>query len=66
MLPRLFLIVGLLAVSACAHNDPPLPTCDGSVRRPANPHGSVLVTAQPPQQPAPSSASASASTGGCA
>ena len=32
-----------LALSACANEIAASPTCDGQHRRPANPHGSVLV-----------------------
>lgn len=61
---RLFLITSLLLTAGCAHGEPGLPTCDGSARRPANPHGSVLdgTAATPPAAPVPSPASG----GGCA
>jgi hypothetical protein len=61
---RSFLLAGLMLLGACAHRgDPALPTCDGSARRPANPHGSVLAphTASPQAE-----AAADAETGGCA
>lgn len=60
---RLIVIAGLLLTVGCAHRDPSLPTCDGSARRPANPHGSVLAGAS---APAPNLAAAKADTGGCA
>ena len=44
MTHRSLLLAGLILLGACAHRgDPALPTCDGSARRPANPHGSVLT-----------------------
>lgn len=44
-----FLIAALLPLMAgCAHlGADRLPTCDGQVRRPANPHGSVLLAPVP-------------------
>lgn len=50
---RSLLFAGLMLLGACAHRgDPALPTCDGSARRPANPHGSVLAPqAEPPSVP---------------
>ena len=49
MTHRSLLLAGLILLGACAHRgDPALPTCDGSARRPANPHGSVLLPAAPP------------------
>lgn len=61
---RSLLFAGLMLLGACAHRgDPALPTCDGSARRPANPHGSVLA----PQTEPPSVPEAeSLDTGGCA
>lgn len=49
---RLLLILSIL-MSGCATNraDTP-PGCDGRERRPANPHGSILI-ASPPGAPAP-------------
>ncbi|GLK47737.1 hypothetical protein GCM10017620_07100 [Brevundimonas intermedia] len=60
---RSLLLASLLLLGACAHRgDPALPTCDGSARRPANPHGSVLTpAAERPAKPV-----ASPDTGGCA
>ena len=44
MTHRSLLLAGLMLLGACAHRgDPALPTCDGTARRPANPHGSVLA-----------------------
>lgn len=61
---RSLLFAGLMLVGACAHRgDPALPTCDGSARRPANPHGSVLARQTEPPSPAEAVPSA---TGGCA
>ena len=64
MTHRSLLLAGLILLGACAHRgDPALPTCDGSARRPANPHGSVFA----PQTEAPSVPEAvSWDTGGCA
>jgi len=61
---RLILITGLL-LAGCAHREPGLPTCDGAARRPANPHGSVLVPAPPPS-PAADAEAPSPPPGGCA
>ena len=58
---RLILIAVLVATAACAHREPSLPECGGA-RRPANPHGSILVPTPPatePTAPAPEA-------GGCA
>ncbi|MBB5746551.1 hypothetical protein [Brevundimonas variabilis] len=53
MIARLILIAGLILVSGCVHRGgSDLPTCDGSARRPANPHGSVLA---PQAEPRPAS-----------
>ena len=61
---RSLLLAGLMLLGACAHQgDPALPTCDGSARRPANPHGSVLA---PEAAPPSAEAAADAGTGGCA
>jgi hypothetical protein len=58
------LFAGLMLLGACAHRgDPALPTCDGSARRPANPHGSVLA---PQTQPSSAPEAVSSDTGGCA
>lgn len=67
MTPRLILLA-CAALGGCAGlSRPDLPTCDGSARRPANPHGSILT---PPTATAaasaPPPASASSSAGGCA
>ncbi|WP_312572965.1 hypothetical protein [Brevundimonas sp.] len=53
-------ILALLAVSpplagCAALARPELPVCDGRARRPANPHGSVLVSAAPERPPEPAS-----------
>ncbi|UQV18943.1 hypothetical protein MU852_03485 [Brevundimonas albigilva] len=63
MIHRPFLLAALLLLAACAHrSDPALPTCDGSARRPANLHGTVLTpTADRPAAPV-----AAPNTGGCA
>lgn len=60
---RSLLFAGLILLGACAHRgDPALPTCDGSARRPANPHGSVLAPrSEPPSIPE----TESLDTGGC-
>ena len=59
---RPLLFAGLMLLGACAHRgDPALPTCDGSARRPANPHGSVLALHA---EPAPEAVTSD--TGGCA
>ncbi|WP_298123375.1 hypothetical protein [Brevundimonas sp.] len=68
MTHRSLLLAGLILLGACAHRgDPALPTCDGSARRPANPHGSVLT---PQAEPRPAEAAVEAvphaGTGGCA
>ena len=64
---RSILLAGLMLLGACAHRgDPALPTCDGSARRPANPHGSVLAP-QAPRPAAPAAdAAANSDAGGCA
>jgi hypothetical protein len=54
MTHRSLLLAGLILLGACAHRgDPALPTCDGTARRPANPHGSVLT---PRAEPRPAEA----------
>ena len=68
MTHRSLLLAGLILLGACAHqDDPALPTCDGTARRPANPHGSVLT---PRAEPRPAEAAVEAvphaGTGGCA
>jgi hypothetical protein len=61
---RSLLFAGLMLLGACAHRgDPALPTCDGSARRPANPHGSVLA---PRTEPQPVPEAVTSDTGGCA
>ncbi|GAA0625137.1 hypothetical protein GCM10009422_22130 [Brevundimonas kwangchunensis] len=61
---RSLLFAGLMLLGACAHRgDPALPTCDGSARRPANPHGSVLA---PQTTPQPTSPTVESGAGGCA
>ncbi len=69
-----FLIAALLPlIAGCAHlGADRLPTCDGQARRPANPHGSVLLAPvaavgaeHDPSANAPGSASSGA-MGGCA
>lgn len=65
MISRLLLVALALVSAGCAHRDPPAPVCDGLARRPANPHGSVLVPdAAPPVLPP--SATPTAGSGGCA
>ncbi|MBA4807705.1 hypothetical protein [Brevundimonas sp.] len=68
MIYRSLLFAGLVLLGGCAHrSDPALPTCDGSARRPANPHGSVLAPrAEPRPAEAPVDVGADARTGGCA
>ena len=68
MTHRSLLLAGLLLLAACAHRgDIALPTCDGSARRPANPHGSVLAPqAQPQPVGAAAEAGPDAGAGGCA
>ena len=61
---RPLLIAGLLLTAGCAHREPGPPTCDGSARRPANPHGSVLDRTATPPPAAP--VLSPASSGGCA
>lgn len=59
--------LGACALGGCASlSGPDLPTCDGTARRPANPHGSILS-----QAPAPAPVAAAIDTGvppsgGCA
>ena len=48
MLRPLLALALALAAGACA-SDPRLPVCDGRHQRPANPQGSVLLSADPPQ-----------------
>lgn len=61
---RSLLLAGLMLLAACAHRgDPSLPTCDGSTRRPANPHGSVLT---PQAEPPAADAAVESEAGGCA
>jgi hypothetical protein len=61
---RSILLAGLMLLGACAHRgDPALPTCDGSARRPANPHGSVLA---PQTEPQSVPQAVTSDTGGCA
>lgn len=60
---RTLLIASVLLTAACAHREPALPVCDGSARRPANPHGSILDGTTVPAAPATAPA---APTGGCA
>jgi hypothetical protein len=55
MMRSLVLSILALLASGCVHVEPRLPVCDGSERRPANPHGSIL---------APDAAPTGA-TGGC-
>ncbi|MBX3484459.1 MAG: hypothetical protein ACT6TH_11920 [Brevundimonas sp.] len=68
MIYRSLLFAGLMLLGGCAHqSDPALPTCDGSARRPANPHGSVLAPqAGPRSAEAAVDAGPDAGTGGCA
>lgn len=63
-----FLLLSACALGGCASlSGPDLPTCDGTARRPANPHGSVL---SPDPTTSPEAAAATeaepAQTGGCA
>lgn len=68
MTPRLILMLACAALGGCAGlSRPDLPTCDGSARRPANPHGSILVPSATTQAPPTSSPTAAPlSAGGCA
>lgn len=68
MTSRLILMLACAVLGACAGlSRPDLPTCDGSARRPANPHGSILTPAAPPATSTPAPAHLpSASAGGCA
>ena len=60
---RPLLLAALLILGGCAHRgDSPLPTCDGSSRRPANPHGSVLA----PESGRPAEGPTIPDGGGCA
>lgn len=69
-----FLIAALLPlIAGCAHlGADRLPTCDGQARRPANPHGSVLLTTVPSagaeheRSDNPSGSASSGAIGGCA
>lgn len=70
---RLILILACAALGGCAGLDhPDLPVCDGAARRPANPHGSILMSPPVPASPAPPTGSSAAPTspgavtGGCA
>lgn len=60
---RLMLLAASIALTGCAHRDPALPGCDGSARRPANPHGSVLAPAT--TAPGQTTAAPPATAGGC-
>lgn len=61
---RPILLIGLALLAGCAHQgEPELPVCDGSARRPANPHGSVLTLQAAARPPADNDGS---EAGGCA
>jgi len=65
----LLLIALLLPAGGCAAiTADPLPVCDGRARRPANPHGSVLLPPSPTalETPAKTLPPAGGATGGCA
>nr|MCB7500924.1 hypothetical protein [Enterobacter roggenkampii] len=68
ILLRFACLLGACALSGCASlSSPGLTTCDGTARRPANPHGSVLSpdpTATP--QAATTTKVDPSQTGGCA
>lgn len=73
MSPRLMLMLACAALGGCAGlARPDLPVCDGANRRPANPHGSILISSPSSVPPAPPTARAvsptspEAATGGCA
>lgn len=67
MILRLIPLAGLLLLGGCAHDRGALlPTCDGSARRPANPHGSVLSPPASPPVAEPPSAPVTTPNGGCA
>lgn len=51
---RLILMLTCAALGGCAGlARPDLPVCDGAARRPANPHGSILMSPSAPASPAP-------------
>ena len=61
-------LLGACALGGCAFlSGPDLPTCDGTARRPANPHGSVL-SANPATSPQTAAAAGAepAQSGACA
>jgi hypothetical protein len=64
MILRLMLLAAAIALTGCAHRGASLPGCEGSARRPANPHGSVLAPATTP--PGQVTTTPPAATGGCA
>lgn len=69
---RLILMLACAVLGGCAGLHPDLPVCDGTARRPANPHGSILMSPPAPASPAPPTGSPAAPTspgavtGGCA
>ncbi|MDI1281721.1 hypothetical protein [Brevundimonas sp.] len=76
---RLILMLACAALGGCAGlARPDLPVCDGAARRPANPHGSILLSpsapapvlptppAASPPAPAPAPTSPGDASGGCA
>ncbi|WP_292029768.1 hypothetical protein [Brevundimonas sp. UBA2416] len=79
MTHRLFLMLACAALGGCAGlARPDLPVCDGAARRPANPHGSILMSpsaptpvspaprAERPAAPTPAPTSPETASGGCA
>jgi len=79
MTHRLILMLACAALGGCAGlARPDLPVCDGAARRPANPHGSILmsppaptpVLSTPPTErpaaPTPAATSPEAASEGCA
>jgi hypothetical protein len=68
ILLRFTCLLGAGALSSCASlSSPDLPTCDGTARRPGNPHGSVLSPAPAATpQAATTTQALPAQTGGCA
>lgn len=79
MTHRLILMLACAALGGCAGlARPDLPVCNGAARRPANPHGSILMSpsasasapaplpATPPTSRLASPTSPEAASGGCA
>lgn len=61
-----FLLLAACALGGCASlSGPDLPNCDGTARRPANPHGSVLSPTPATATQAAATEAEPAQTGGC-